>query len=74
MAIVAKASREGVLMQAPATQHKKDGRVRVIAAAIITGLRLARDPRAGHKTGTVKCGDGLAGAGALARCEAHFNN
>ncbi len=29
---------------------KKDGRVLVLAAAIITGLRLARDPRAGSKT------------------------
>lgn len=29
---------------------KKDGRVLVLAAAIITGLRLARDPRAGCKT------------------------
>ncbi len=37
-------------MQPPAMQHKKDGRVLVIAAAIIAGLRLARDPRAGHKS------------------------
>jgi hypothetical protein len=29
---------------------KKDGRVLVLAAAIITGLRLARDPRAGCQT------------------------
>ena len=29
---------------------KKDGRILVLAAAIITGLRLARDPRAGSKT------------------------
>ena len=29
---------------------KKDGRVLVLAAAIITGLRLTRDPRAGSKT------------------------
>jgi hypothetical protein len=29
---------------------KKDGRVIVLAAAIIAGLRLARDPRAGHKS------------------------
>jgi hypothetical protein len=29
---------------------KKDGRVLVLAAAIITGLRLARDPRAGCRT------------------------
>ena len=29
---------------------KKDGRVLMIAAAIIAGLRLARDPRAGHKS------------------------
>jgi len=29
---------------------KKDGRVLVLAAAIITGLRLARDPIAGSKT------------------------
>jgi hypothetical protein len=29
---------------------KKDGRVLVLAAAIITGLPLARDPRAGSKT------------------------
>jgi hypothetical protein len=29
---------------------KKDGRILVLAAAIITGLRLARDPRAGCKT------------------------
>jgi hypothetical protein len=48
--IVAKASREGALMQPPVTQHKKDGRVLVIAAAIIAGLRLARDSRAGHKS------------------------
>ena len=37
-------------MQPPATPHKKDGRVLVIAVAIIAGLRLARDPRAGHKS------------------------
>lgn len=30
--------------------QKKDGRILVIAAALITGLRLARDPRAGSKT------------------------
>jgi len=29
---------------------KKDGRILVLAAAIITGLRLARDPRAGCQT------------------------
>jgi len=29
---------------------KKDGRILVLAAAIITGLRLARDPRAGSRT------------------------
>jgi hypothetical protein len=29
---------------------KKDGRILVLAAAIITGLRLARDPRAGCLT------------------------
>ena len=29
---------------------KKDGRILVIAAAIIAGLRLARDTRAGHKS------------------------
>jgi hypothetical protein len=29
---------------------KKDGRILVLAAAIITGLRLALDPRAGSKT------------------------
>ena len=29
---------------------KKDGRILVLAAAIITGLRLARDPRAGSET------------------------
>jgi hypothetical protein len=29
---------------------KKDGRILVLAAAIITRLRLARDPRAGSKT------------------------
>jgi hypothetical protein len=29
---------------------KKDGRILVLVAAIITGLRLARDPRAGSKT------------------------
>ncbi len=32
---------------------KKDGRILVLAAAIITGLRLARDPRAGCQTGRV---------------------
>ncbi len=32
------------------THHKKNGHVLVIAAAIIAGLRLARDPRAGHKS------------------------
>jgi hypothetical protein len=30
--------------------RKKDGRILVLAAAIITGLRLARDPRAGCRT------------------------
>ena len=30
--------------------REKDGRVLVLAAAIIIGLRLARDPRAGSKT------------------------
>jgi hypothetical protein len=29
---------------------KKDGRILMLAAAIITGLRLARDPRVGSKT------------------------
>lgn len=29
---------------------KKDGRILVLAAAIIAGLRLARDPRAGRLT------------------------
>jgi hypothetical protein len=29
---------------------KKDGKILVLAAAIITGLRLARDPRARNKT------------------------
>jgi hypothetical protein len=29
---------------------KKDGKILVLAAVIITGLRLARDPRAGCKT------------------------
>jgi hypothetical protein len=47
MAIVAKASREGALMQPPDTQHKKDGRVLVVAAAIIAGLRLGCYPRDG---------------------------
>jgi hypothetical protein len=37
-------------MEHSPTTHKKDGRVIVIAAAIIAGLRLARDPRAGHKS------------------------
>jgi hypothetical protein len=37
-------------MQPPSTAHKKNGRVLVIAAAIIAGLRLARDPRPGHKS------------------------
>ena len=32
------------------TPYWKDGRILVLAAAIITGLRLARDPRAGSKT------------------------
>lgn len=32
------------------TVHKKDGRLLVLAAAVIAGLRLARDPRAGHKS------------------------
>jgi hypothetical protein len=32
------------------THHKEHGHVLVIAAAIIAGLRLARDPRAGHKS------------------------
>jgi hypothetical protein len=50
MAIVAKASQECALMQPPSTEHKKDGRVLVIAAVIIAGLRLARDSRAGHKS------------------------
>ena len=41
MATVAEAaSREGALMQPPVTQHKKDGRVLVIAAAIIAGLTI----------------------------------
>jgi hypothetical protein len=37
-------------MEDNAKRHKKDGRVLVIAAAIIAGLRLARDPRAGHQS------------------------
>jgi hypothetical protein len=40
----------GVLMEYSPRSRKKDGRVLVIAAAIIAGLRLARDPRAGHKS------------------------
>ncbi|HEX3941154.1 MAG TPA: hypothetical protein VHX11_06715 [Acidobacteriaceae bacterium] len=37
-------------MQPPPVEHNKGGRVLIIAAAIIAGLRLARDPRAGHKS------------------------
>jgi hypothetical protein len=39
-----------LLVQHSPVSHKKDGRVLIIAAAIIAGLRLARDPRAGHKS------------------------
>ena len=35
-------------MESIPPNRQKDGRVLVIAAAIIAGLRLARDPRAGH--------------------------
>ncbi len=42
--------RKAVLMEHSPKSCKKDGRVLVIAAAIIAGLRLARDPRAGHKS------------------------
>jgi hypothetical protein len=50
MAVVAEASREGAPMEFSPQRHKKDPRVLVIAAEIIAGLRLARDPRAGHKS------------------------
>jgi hypothetical protein len=48
MATVAKTrpvSQRGVLMEHSPKSGKKDGRVLIIA-----GLRLARDPRAGHKS------------------------
>jgi hypothetical protein len=43
-------SQAGILMEHSPKSCKKDGRVLMIAAAIIAGLRLARDPRAGHKS------------------------
>jgi hypothetical protein len=43
----------GILMEHSPKSCKKDGHVLVIAAAIIAGLRLARDSRAGHKSDRV---------------------
>jgi hypothetical protein len=40
-------------------RHKKDGRVLVIAAAIIAGLGLARDPRARPKGTWIMSGERL---------------
>jgi hypothetical protein len=41
---------EGVVSGAFSGFAQKDGRVLLIAAAIIAGLRLARDPRTGRKS------------------------